>query len=474
MKDLTLEEIRHKVETGELTFVQVAEYYLAQIDAHADLNVYIEVWQEDCLAQAKALDAKLAAGQSLGALAGAFISVKDVICVAGRSVTGGSKILQSYKSPFDATAIERIKEADGILIGRTNCDEFAMGSDNRNSYYGPVKNMIGQDKVPGGSSGGSAVSVQIDSCLVALGSDTGGSVRQPAALTGVIGLKPTYGRISRYGLLAYASSFDQIGLIGHNASDILAVLNVAKNTCANDGTVSEMSNNPVDLEEVGEKLKLGIMASAFEHESINEEIKEKSLEFIEGQLAVNHDISPASFDYLDYVIPTYYILTSAEASANLSRYDGIRYGYRAENSESLDELYCNSRTEGFGPEVKRRIITGTYVLSSGYHDAYYKKAQKARRFLVNTFEALMEEYDAIIAPITPKLPWGIEEEISTVDLYLSDIFSVLPNIIGYPAISIPIGHSKEGYPIGIQIITKSWNENKLLKLAKEFSLEHQL
>lgn len=473
MKGLTLAAIRAKIDQGELTFLALAKYYLQQIETHKELNVYIEVWAEDTLAHAAQLDAKHQAGQPLGKLAGAFLSVKDVICVAGKSVTGASKILQSYVSPFDATAITRIKAEDGILIGRTNCDEFAMGSDNRNSYYGPVKNKLGENKIPGGSSGGSAVSVQIDSCLVALGSDTGGSVRQPAALTGVIGLKPTYGRISRYGLLAYASSFDQIGLIGQNAEDLLEVLNVVKNTCPHDGTVSPRSNEEVLIDPKPQELNLGVMTSAFQHPSIDPEIQKTSLTFIEEQLSKKHKVSSAQFDLLDFVIPTYYILTSAEASANLSRYDGIRYGYRTQNSDSLNELYSKTRTEGFGDEVKKRIMMGTYVLSSGYHDAYYKKAQKARRVLLETFENLMKKHDAIIAPITPKLPWGLEEKIPTVELYLSDIFSVLPNLIGYPAISIPIGHSKDGFPIGIQIIAKSWNEGKLLKLTKEFAQIHQ-
>lgn len=466
MKSNTLQNLRSQLFDGNLSVCEIVNYYLEQIDTYSSLNAYIEVWKDEALQKASELDHKITNGKEVGKLAGAVFSVKDVICVEDKIVTGASKILDNYRSPFNATVIDKILQEDGILIGRTNCDEFAMGSDNRNSFYGPALNKLGEDKVPGGSSGGAAVSIQIDSCLVALGSDTGGSVRQPAAFTGTIGIKPTYGRLSRYGLLAYASSFDQIGLIGNHPEDLLTTLNIISGTDINDGTVSPTANEAISAT-IEAKLKLGIMNSGFDHHSMDPEIRTFSKQFIEKTLQDKYTVENAEFDLIDYVIPTYYILTSAEASANLSRYDGVRYGYRAENVKSLNELYTKSRTQGFGKEVKRRIITGTYVLSSGYYDAYYKRGQQARRILVKKIKSLMEEFDAIICPITPKFPWSIDEKISPVELYMSDIFSVLPNLTGFPAISIPIGTSQNGYPIGIQIISNSWEEGKLLKIAQD-------
>ena len=401
------------------------------------------------------------------ALYGCVVSVKDNIVQEGKQTSAASKILEGYTSPFNATAIQKLLDEDAIIIGRTNCDEFGMGSNNENSIYGPTKNGADSNLIPGGSSGGAAVSVQMNTCLIALGSDTGGSIRQPATFCGVYGLKPSYGKISRYGLIAYASSFDQIGILGHNPDDIGLIL---EKIAGKDKMDATSSSNPVDSYDSNAIItapKVAYISQMINHPKLSGEIKQCIQQKIDKIKSVGGQVIEVDFRYLEYLVPTYYVLTTAEASTNLSRYDGVRYGYRSQNSETLDEMYVNTRTEGFGKEVKRRIMLGTYVLSEGYFDAYFTKAQKVRRLIKEDVDKILEQVDFIILPTSTGLPWPIgKHSADPVEVYLSDVFTVLANLIGLPAISIPMGTNPDGIPLGIQIITKKYDENKLLAFAK--------
>jgi aspartyl-tRNA(Asn)/glutamyl-tRNA(Gln) amidotransferase subunit A len=441
--------------------------YLEQTKQHNALNIYIEIYEDAAKSEAARLDQKIKNGEKLGRLHGCVISVKDVISHKGQGLTAASKILKEYKSPYNATAIERLLAEDAIVIGRTNCDEFGMGSANENSIYGPTKNGADVERVPGGSSGGAAVSVQMNTCLIALGSDTGGSVRQPASFCGVYGLKPSYGRISRYGLVAYASSFDQIGILGHNPDDIGIVLEIIAGKDPMDATSSSEEVTEYDKDGVMSSPKIAYFSSLIDHEKLEKSIKVNVLQKIEQLRSLGASVISKDFEYADYLVPTYYVLTTAEASTNLSRYDGVRYGHRSLYSESLEKMYVNSRTEGFGKEVKRRIMLGTYVLSEGYFDAYFTKAQQVRRLITEEMNKVLDEFDFLILPTSTSLPWKIGEMAGDpVAVYLSDMYTVLANLTGLPAISIPSGTNNEGLPFGIQLMSKKYSEYDLLSIAK--------
>lgn len=465
-----LSEVQADLKAAKTTCEQIVEYYLEQIELHKDLNIYVEVFAEKARQQAKALDKKYQQNpDSVGRLFGMVVSIKDVLCYKDHGVTAGSKMLTGFKSLFSATAVERIIAEDAIIIGRVNCDEFAMGSTTESSIYGATKNAADPSRVPGGSSGGSAVAVQADTCLVSLGTDTGGSVRQPAAFCGVIGMKPTYGRISRYGLLAYGSSFDQVGILSQSVEDAALMLELMAGADEFDSTASQKAVAPYTEQlTFNRKAKIAYFTPALHHESLDKDVKQLSFDLIEKLQADGHTVEAIDFDYLDFIIPAYYVLTTAEASSNLSRYDGIRFGHRSTSATNLDETYKKSRTEGFGAEVKRRIMLGTFVLSAGYYDAYYTKAQKVRRLIAEKTQEIFQDYDFILMPASPSPAWKIGEmSDDPVQMYLADIFTVQANMVGIPAIAFPIGHSQAGLPIGIQLMAKKFHESDLLSFTKQ-------
>lgn len=463
----TLGEVRADIQAGKITCASLTKYYLQNIQSKAHLNAYVEVYEQEALAQAEKVDAKMKAGNA-GKLAGMVIGLKDVLCHKGHGVQASSKILDGFISQFNGTAVQRLIDEDAIIIGRQNCDEFAMGSSNENSAFGPVLNEADITRVPGGSSGGTAVAVQADTCLVSLGSDTGGSVRQPAAFCGIIGLKPTYSRISRYGLLAYASSFDSIGIIARSMEDTALVLEVIAGADDNDSTVS---HKPVPtyssaLNYSG-KAKVCYLKEALDSEGVTPEIKAVLQKQIETLQKEGHTVEAVSFPLLDYILPTYYILTTAEASSNLSRYDGVKYGYRSPDSKDLLSLYTKTRSQGFGKEVKKRIMLGTFVLSAGFYDAYYTKAQKIRRLIKEETEKLFQTYDFMLTPTTTTTAFKLGDHSGDpISMYLADIFTVQANICGIPAISIPKGIDSQGLPIGLQLMTREFEEDKLMAFSQ--------
>ena len=463
----SLTEVRSALAAGHTTCVQLVEYYLRNIEAqNAQLNAFLEVWADEARAQALAVDARLAAGTA-GPLAGMVIGLKDVLAYAGHRLQSSSRMLDGFRSLYTGTAVQRLLEADAIFIGRQNCDEFAMGGSNENSYFGPVRNAADPSRVPGGSSGGSAVAVQADMCLASIGSDTGGSVRQPAAFCGVIGFKPTYSRISRYGLVAFASSFDQIGPITRSVADAALLLEVMAGA---DGLDSTASQRPVpaysQLLQPAEHYRIGYIADALDSPGLNPEIKaalEAQLETLRGQ---GHVVEPVEFPFLDVMIPTYYILTTAEASSNLGRFDGVKYGYRAPDATDLESLYKKSRAQGFGPEVQRRIMLGTFVLSASYYDAYYTKAQQVRRLIKDQTDELLRQYDFLVLPTTPTTAFRIGEKQDPVSMYLADVFTVQASLAGVPAVSVPMGADASGLPMGLQIMAGAFREADLLAFAQ--------
>jgi aspartyl-tRNA(Asn)/glutamyl-tRNA(Gln) amidotransferase subunit A len=468
---LTLTEIQNDLREGILTCVQLVNHYLERIESHAHLNAFVEVYSEEAFILASEIDIKIKNGTA-GKLAGLVIGLKDVLSHKGHGVQAGSQILDSYIAPYNATAVQRLLDEDAIAIGRQNCDEFAMGSSNENSSFGPVLNAANITKVPGGSSGGSAAAVQAGLCHASLGSDTGGSVRQPAAFCGVVGLKPSYGRVSRYGLIAYASSFDCIGPITKSVEDAALILEIMSGSDDFDSTVStrEVPAYSQNLAWTG-KAKIGYIRDTIENKSIAPEIREQTLDVLNRLRASGHEVTPVEMPLLDYLLPTYYILTTAEASSNLSRFDGVRYGRRSAIDGDLEALYKNSRTEGFGDEVRKRILLGTFVLSANYYDAYYTKAQRVRRLVREETERFFKEFDFLISPVTPTTAFTIGEKTDDpLQMYLADIFTVQANVVGNPAISIPNGTDKEGMPIGIQIMAPFFEEKKMLSFASHLSL----
>jgi aspartyl-tRNA(Asn)/glutamyl-tRNA(Gln) amidotransferase subunit A len=393
-----------------------------------------------------------------------FLAIKDNICYQGHIVSGGSQIIANYQAVYTSTALQRLLDEDAILIGRCNCDEFAMGASNENSSYGPVKNAADKSRVPGGSSGGSAVAVQADMCLAALGSDTGGSIRQPASFTGTIGLKPTYGRVSRYGLLAYASSFDQIGPITSSTSDAELIIQIMAGKDEMDAT---SSSTPVQKEpSLKPKLKIAIVKEAYHGEGLDPEVKSAMDRVFRKLREMGHVLEEVSYPNLKYMVPCYYVLTTAEASSNLSRYSGILYGHRSETAVDIDTTIKKSRTEGFGEEVKRRIMTGTFVLSEDFYEAYYNKAQKVRALIKSECEETLKEYDFVISPTAPTTAFKLgDKTLDPIQMYLADIFTVQASLAGLPAVSIPVGKDKHNLPIGLQIMGNAFEESSILKFA---------
>ncbi|HHS95554.1 MAG TPA: Asp-tRNA(Asn)/Glu-tRNA(Gln) amidotransferase subunit GatA [Phaeodactylibacter sp.] len=461
--------IQEDLRKGKITCLELVEYYLSQIEKNKALNAYIEVYEQEAKEKARAIDRSLReAPSSLGRLFGMVLSIKDLLCYKDHPVTGGSKILSGFVSQFSATAIARLIAEDAIIIGRVNCDEFGMGSANEYSHYGAVRNAIDPAKVSGGSSGGSAVAVQTDTCLASIGSDTGGSIRQPAAFCGLVGMKPSYGRISRHGLLAYASSFDQIGSISRSVEDAAILLEVMAGADDYDATCSDRAIEKYSENLEGAKnYRIAYFKNALHHEKLDKEISEASLQFLNRLAQMGHSIEAIDFEYLDYLVPIYYVLTTAEASSNLSRYDGVRYGYRSpEQASSLKEHYQKTRTEAFGTEVKRRIMLGTFVLSSGYYDAYFAKAQKGRRLIKDFMDKLFEDYDFLVMPTCPETAWALgAREADPIKNYLADVYTVLANLAGLPAISLPLGVDKGAMPFGIQLIAAPFAEQKLLHFS---------
>jgi len=450
---------------------KAVEYYLANIEANKNLNAFVEVYTEEAINKAKELDQKRKQGDVIGKLHGVVIAIKDVICYKDHTVTAASKILQDFSAQYNASCVQYLLDEEAIIIGSCNCDEFAMGSSNENSFYGNVLNAANPSKVPGGSSGGSAVAVQANMCMVSLGSDTGGSVRQPADFCGLVGLKPSYGVISRYGLIAYASSFDQIGIFGNNIYDVALTLSVISKTDDFDSTMNA-NNNFIHIHEQlnlnGKKLKIALLKEVMNHPSLDNEIQ-SAIRTQCNELKNNgHEIIEADFSLLEYLVPTYYVLTAAEASSNLSRYDGIRYGHQSKKAiQDIQDFYIQNRTEGFGKEVKKRIMLGNFVLSSGYYDAYYTKAQQVRQLLINKMNELFHSCDAIIIPTSPTTAFNIgEKKKDPIEMYLADIFTVFANLTGIPAIAVPLFTHSNGLPFGLQILTKRDDETTLLQLAE--------
>ena len=461
-----LTDIRHDLINGKITCTSLVKSYLSRIEQFKHLNAFIEVFNEEALITAQKADQEISSN-ILKPLTGAVIGIKDVLCLKGQKVTASSKILQGFEALYTATAVQRLIDAGAIIIGRLNCDEFAMGSSNENSCYGNVLNAIDNTRVPGGSSGGSAVAVQANLCLAALGTDTGGSIRQPASLTGVVGFKPTYGRISRYGLLAYASSFDQIGTFTRSVEDAALLIQIMAGRDEYDSTTSSIAvGDLIGNLSTEKKYKIAYYRECLEADSLDKDIKDSINGFIKQLNEAGHTIEAVPFPYLNYLVPAYYILTTAESSSNLARYDGVHYGFRSPNAESMDEVYIKSRSEGFGWEVKRRIMLGTFVLSAGYYDAYYSKAQKVRKLIFDHTRNILKSYDFILSPTTPSPAFKIGEKTEDpLQMYLSDIFTVQANLVGLPAVSLPTAKNDENLPFGVQLMADRFEEGKLLAFS---------
>ena len=461
-----ISEVRSDLNSGAVSCVQLVNHYLQNIEDKKHLNAFLEVWADEALSRATLIDEKIKLGTA-GRLAGVVIALKDVLAYKNHKVGSSSKILEGFESLYSATVVQRLLDEDAIFIGRTNCDEFAMGASNENSAYGPVKNAADESRVPGGSSGGSAVAVQANMCHCALGSDTGGSIRQPSAFTGTFGFKPTYGLISRYGLLAYASSFDQIGPMTKSLEDNMLLTEIMAGFDQHDATMRQQPADKYTAAVAPKKAKFAVMNEAIHHPGVAEEVKSSFKTLIQNLENAGHEITYFNFPLLEQLVPAYYVLTTAEASSNLSRYTGILYGKRSENAHDLESTYTLSRTEGFGPEVKRRIMLGTFVLSSDHYDAYYSKAQKVRRVIQNQTNAVLENVDAILIPTTstPAFKLG-EKSKDPIAMYLADLFTVQANLAGNPAISLPLFETEAGLPMGIQLMGKSFKEQELFNLSQ--------
>jgi aspartyl-tRNA(Asn)/glutamyl-tRNA(Gln) amidotransferase subunit A len=467
----TIASYHEQLKRGQTSCEAAVLFYLSRIKQFKHLNALVHVFEEEAIQRAKDLDTKLKEGKTPGALLGVVITIKDVITYKDHPVSASSNMLKGFNSLFHSTAVEKLLDAGAIIIGTNNCDEFAMGSSNENSVYGPVKNFLDEERVPGGSSGGSAVAVQADLCMISLGSDTGGSVRQPADFCGVVGMKPTYGRISRHGLIAYGSSFDQIGILSHTVQDAALVLSVIAGADNFDSTVSSLPV-PDYSNEIKQPATTKPVAGYFKetllHPGLDEEIKQKHFAFLNQLKQDGYEVKELSFDLLDYIVPTYYILTTAEASSNLSRYDGVRYGHQSKPiKEDLTEFYSINRSESFGKEVQRRIMLGTFVLSAGYYDAYFTKAQQVRKKLYEQCRLVFNEVDVLLMPVSPSTAFKIGEKSNNpVEMYLADIYTVFANLVGIPAISIPLFQHSNGLPFGLQMMGKHFDEVSLLRLAE--------
>ena len=477
----SIEQYHAQLQEGSTTCLQAVQHYLQRITATKHLNVFVQVYAEEALQKANQLDEKRKAGSNTGKLHGIVIGLKDVICYKDHPVSAASKILKNFTSLYSATAVERLLAEEAIIIGSLNCDEFAMGSTNENSAYGNVLNALDETRVPGGSSGGSAVAVQAGLCMVSLGSDTGGSVRQPADFCGVVGFKPTYGRISRYGLIAYGSSFDQIGIFANNIPDTALLLEIMAGADEYDSTVSSKkveqysSHLPDD-----KKYRFAYFKEALEHPGLDPEMAEAIQSLIDKLKEQGHYVQPVPFELLDYIVPAYYVLTTAEASSNLSRYDGVKYGYRTEKPGlELTEFYKQTRSDGFGKEVKRRIMLGTFVLSAGYYDAYFTRAQKVRKLLQDKTQLIFSDlpggqagFDFILLPTAPTTAFKLGEKTNDpIAMYLADIYTVMANLVGIPAISIPLFKHSNGMPFGLQVMANRFDEVSLLNVSNRLMFQ---
>jgi aspartyl-tRNA(Asn)/glutamyl-tRNA(Gln) amidotransferase subunit A len=502
---------------GTLSCRDAVSYYFERIRRLSHLNAFVSTYEKEAFETADRLDLERKAGNKPGRLHGVIIGIKDVICFKDHPVSAGSHILKGFESLYHATAVERMLKEGAIIIGHLNCDEFAMGSSNENApVYGPVKNALDPEKVPGGSSGGSAVAVQASLCMLSLGSDTGGSIRQPADFCGIIGLKPTYGRISRYGLIAYASSFDQIGIFGRNVSDIAVLLEVISGFDARDATSSKqevpayaesLKLNAQSIMLSGQRLprwkestpaplgagvsdhpstanrqpstanrqRIAVLKETLSHPSLDPEIRDKITGFLSDLRLKGHDVVEISFDLLDYIVPAYYILTTAEASSNLSRFDGVRYGYRTTDRKAgFPDFYSKTRSEGFGKEVKRRILLGTFVLSAGYYEAYFSKAQKVRKILTERTKLIFNQFDIILSPTVPTTAFKTgEKSADPVAMYLADLYTVYANLVGIPGISLPLFTHTNGMPFGVQAMTNQFRELSLLQFSNELMQQYK-
>jgi len=469
LTDLKIEDVRRSLASGETTATGLAEMYYARIaERDGAIHSYLSLSRDRALAQAEKIDRMADRGDVLPPLAGVPVGIKDVLVVQGAPATAGSRILEGYRPPYDATSVVRLEAAGAVLIGKLNCDEFAMGSSNENSAYGPVRNPRAMNRVPGGSSGGSAAAVAADLAVATLGTDTGGSIRQPAAFCGVVGVLPTYGRVSRYGLIAFASSLDRVGPLTKNVKDAAAVLQVLAGQDHMDATSSDrpVGDYVAELEKPIEGLTIGVPEEYF-GEGLDPEIRASIERVLDGLRGEKCLIKSVSLPHTKYAIPTYYVIATAEASANLSRFDGVRYGLRDGDAKTLSDHYRKTRDHGFGAEVKRRILLGTYSLSAGYYDAYYKKAQQVRTLLTRDFLAAFADVDVLVAPVTPTPAFRLGEKTDDpVKMYLEDIYSVAASLAGICGVSVPCGASKEGLPLGVQILGRHFEEGTMLRVAK--------
>jgi aspartyl-tRNA(Asn)/glutamyl-tRNA(Gln) amidotransferase subunit A len=468
-KPRSLAALRADLIEGRTKAADLVTRYYAQIEKkNARLNIYLSLTKERALEQAARMDALAAKGDPLPALAGVPVGIKDVLVVKGAPATAGSKILQGYEPPYDATAVAKLDAAGAVLLGKTNCDEFAMGSSNENSAYGPVCNPVDPERVPGGSSGGSAAAVAANLAVATLGTDTGGSIRQPASFCGVVGVLPTYGRVSRYGLIAFASSLDRVGPLAANVRDAASVLEVIAGRDPNDATSSPapVEDYAAESDKPAEGLRIGVPAEYFA-DGLDAEVRTAIEKGIAALKAAGCTVKTVSLPYTRYAVPTYYLVATAEASANLARFDGVRYGYRSPASDSLSAMYSHSRDEGFGAEVKRRILLGTYALSAGYYDAYYRKAQQVRRLLAEEFLRAFAEVDAIVTPTSPVPAFKLGEKTGDpLAMYLADIYTVTASLAGICGVTVPCGTTQAGLPVGMQVLASYFGESKAFRVAR--------
>jgi aspartyl-tRNA(Asn)/glutamyl-tRNA(Gln) amidotransferase subunit A len=468
-KPKTFSELRESILSGRIKAAELARTYYERIEQiNGSLNIYLSLTRDRALEQAAKVDEAAAKGDPLGPLAGIPVGIKDVLVMRGAPATAGSRILKGYEPPYDATAVSKLEAAGAVLLGKLNCDEFAMGSSNENSAYGPVRNPVDPDRVPGGSSGGSAAAVAANMAVATLGSDTGGSIRQPASFCGVVGVLPTYGRVSRYGLIAFASSLDRVGPFTANVRDAATVLSVIAGHDERDATSSTapVAEYASESDKGAEGLRIGVPEEYFA-DGLDPEVREQIEKGIASLNNAGCRVKPISLPHTRYAIPTYYLVATAEASANLARFDGVRYGYRSPSSATLSEMYSHSRDGGFGAEVKRRIMLGTYALSAGYYDAYYLKAQKVRRLLAQEFLQAFAEVDAIVTPTAPTPAFKLGEKSGDpLAMYLADIYTVTASLAGICGVTVPCGATTAGLPVGMQVLASHMNEGVGFRVAR--------
>jgi aspartyl-tRNA(Asn)/glutamyl-tRNA(Gln) amidotransferase subunit A len=468
---LTIDAARSAVQERRTSSVALVESFYERIQKEdSQIGAYLTLCKERAIEQAERMDRMAAEGKPLPALGGVPVAIKDVMCTRAVRTTAGSKVLENFIPPFDCTAVTRLEAAGAVVLGKLNCDEFAMGSSTENSAFHPVRNPRDKTRVPGGSSGGSAAAVAADMAVVALGSDTGGSIRQPASFCGVVGLMPTYGRVSRYGLIAFASSLDHIGPLTKTVKDAAIVLRAIAGRDPMDSTSADVlvPDYVQEVEKPIRGLKLGVAKEYF-GDGLDSEVRKAVEDAIHKLAKLDCEVIPVSLPHTEYAIPTYYIVATAEASSNLARFDGVRYGYRAKNARTLSEMYRRTRDDGFGAEVKRRIMLGTYALSAGYYDAYYLKAQKVRTLLTRDFDEAFKKVDAIVTPTSPTPAFKLGEKVNDpLAMYLADIYTVTADLAGIPGISIPCGETRDKLPIGLQILGKHFDEATILRLAHHY------